>query len=274
MGLFNFNLNKEGPGVPKDAPKKKGAARFFEIFTRDFSQIWLSNLLLLVCAVPMITAVLFSFLFWQYLGVVAIAAVVFLLSNVLLGPALASMHTILVKQLCDEPCFFWHEYKKAWKSCWKQAIPVSMLFSAICGMECAAGIIHLLTAEKPSAILLGMVLLGLYIAVTSWLYATIQLTQMDMKIGPMLKNSLLLTMGFLKRSLPAGLVILVSVTVLVGFIPWPITFLLAMVGVPAIVALVADMWAWPVIEQVFHISELRAERREKQRAEEEAAAQV
>ena len=31
MGLFMRNFDKPGPGVSPDAPRKKGAARFFEI---------------------------------------------------------------------------------------------------------------------------------------------------------------------------------------------------------------------------------------------------
>lgn len=269
MGLFRFNWNKEGPGVEKNAPRKKGAARFFEIVGRDYSQIWLSGLLLLVCSVPMSVSVAFGVLSWPYLGVVGIAAVVFLLSNVLVGPALAAMHTLIARQLCDEPCYFWHAYKKAWKSCWKQATLISMLFSAICGLESVAAVLHLFTSEKANPILLGMVLLGLYIAATSWLYALLQLSQMDIKTGPLLKNSLLLTMGFLKRSLPAGIIVLAAGTGMILF--FPATLLLAFLGVPAFVALIADMWVWPVMEQVFHISDLRAERREKERAEEAAA---
>ena len=30
MGLFTRNFDKPGPGVSPDAPRKKGAARFFE----------------------------------------------------------------------------------------------------------------------------------------------------------------------------------------------------------------------------------------------------
>ena len=60
-------------------------------------------------------------------------------------------------------------------------------------------------------------------------------------------------------------------TSLIGFVPLPITFLLCLLGVPAFLALIVDMWAWPAMEQVLHISDLRAERREKERAEEAAA---
>ena len=45
MGLFTRNFDKPGPGVSPDAPRKKGAARFFEILGRDFSTIWLAGIL-------------------------------------------------------------------------------------------------------------------------------------------------------------------------------------------------------------------------------------
>ena len=51
MGLFTRNFDKPGPGVSPDAPRKKGAARFFEILGRDFSTIWLAGILA-VCRLP------------------------------------------------------------------------------------------------------------------------------------------------------------------------------------------------------------------------------
>ena len=48
MGLFHQNFDKPGPGVSPDAPRKKGAARFFEILGRDFSTIWMAGLLALI----------------------------------------------------------------------------------------------------------------------------------------------------------------------------------------------------------------------------------
>ncbi len=52
MGLFHSNFDKPGPGVAPDAPRKKGAARFFEILGRDFSTIWLAGILALVSSLP------------------------------------------------------------------------------------------------------------------------------------------------------------------------------------------------------------------------------
>ena len=37
---------------------------------------------------------------------------------------------------------------------------------------------------------------------------------------------------------------------------------------PALVAVIGDMWAWPVMEQAFHISEQQAARRAEQEGRE------
>lgn len=44
MGFFN-NFDKEGPGVPKDSPKKKTLFFFFEILFRNFWKMMLLNLI-------------------------------------------------------------------------------------------------------------------------------------------------------------------------------------------------------------------------------------
>ena len=52
MGLF-YNFSKEGPGVDKDAPKKKGVFRYFEILARKFWKLCQVNFLFMVCSIPM-----------------------------------------------------------------------------------------------------------------------------------------------------------------------------------------------------------------------------
>lgn len=53
MGLF-FNYNKPGPGVDKDAPKKKGVFRFFEIFGRKIGKLFQLNMLYFICSLPIL----------------------------------------------------------------------------------------------------------------------------------------------------------------------------------------------------------------------------
>lgn len=53
---------KEGPGVRKDQPPKKGIPRFFEILMRDYGHLLKVNFLFLLCCLPMVTVVLFGLL--------------------------------------------------------------------------------------------------------------------------------------------------------------------------------------------------------------------
>ena len=50
-----FNVTKEGPGVAKNAPKKRGFVVFFEIYARKFWSLLVAGLLWLVVSLPLIT---------------------------------------------------------------------------------------------------------------------------------------------------------------------------------------------------------------------------
>lgn len=55
-GLFGFfNYDKEGPGVPKDAPKKKTFIVFFEIFFRNFWKFISLNCVYWFVSIPVLT---------------------------------------------------------------------------------------------------------------------------------------------------------------------------------------------------------------------------
>ncbi len=51
MGLFN-NYTRPGPGVEKDAPRKKWFFRYFEIFFRKIWKIWKINMLTFLASLP------------------------------------------------------------------------------------------------------------------------------------------------------------------------------------------------------------------------------
>lgn len=57
-GLFGgfFNYDKEGPGVEKDAPKKRKFIVFFEIYFKNFWKLAVSSLWYLVLTIPIITS--------------------------------------------------------------------------------------------------------------------------------------------------------------------------------------------------------------------------
>ncbi len=59
MGLF-YNFSSQGPGVDKNAPKKKGIFLFFELFGRKIGKIIESNIIFFLCSLPML--LIYSFL--------------------------------------------------------------------------------------------------------------------------------------------------------------------------------------------------------------------
>lgn len=266
MGLFSRNFDRPGPGVPKDAPQKKGFARFFEILMRDFSTIWRSSLLLTLCCIPLGLVVSFGWVYRQYLGMLAIAAVLYMLAALLVGPALCAGHTVMFKAVRDIPGYFWHDYKKAWKSCWRQAAPISSLFCALAAMECISLGMFFTVEEKPSAFFLGFIVLGMLLVVGIWLMVLAQIVYLDMGLFPMVKNALLLFFGKAKRVLPATLIILAALFLAAAVFSPLLDQLLILLGVPGMIMLIADMWVWPVMDEVFNISQLQAE---KQKQEEE-----
>jgi len=59
MGFFGGGFTKEGPGVDKNAPKKKGIFLYIEIFIRKFWKIVQLNLLYTLFSIPMLVLLYF-----------------------------------------------------------------------------------------------------------------------------------------------------------------------------------------------------------------------
>lgn len=58
MGLFNSNYSKPGPGIDKNAPKKKGLSLFYDIFFRKFWDLIKLNLLYAVTLIPVFAIIM------------------------------------------------------------------------------------------------------------------------------------------------------------------------------------------------------------------------
>ena len=65
MGLF-FNYDRPGPGVDKNAPKKKGVALCFELLGRNFGKLMLANMLYFVVSLPI--CILYYLIISMFLG--------------------------------------------------------------------------------------------------------------------------------------------------------------------------------------------------------------
>ena len=106
MGLFHSNFDKPGPGVAPDAPRKKGAARFFEILGRDFSTIWLAGILALVSSLPFALGLWFAVETHSLIPLLAAG----ILGGMLAAPQIVGLNDTILRALRDEPGYWWETY--------------------------------------------------------------------------------------------------------------------------------------------------------------------
>ncbi len=257
MGLFSARFDREGPGVPKNAPQKKGLARYFEILFRDFGALWRCYMLTAICFIPCIFAVLFGLLFHQYLGMVLIAAVIYIVGALLCGPAMVAQHAVVIKAVRDIPGYMMHDYKKAWKDNAKQARVTGLVIMILLALECLS-VYFYLVMDKINIIMVALVLFCLLILTSASLLIFVQMIFLALPLGGIVKNALLMTFGYAKRTIPAALFVLVPTIVFTLFVPFAIWVPLLLLGLPIMLTLAADQCIWPVMEQAFHISEQQA----------------
>lgn len=90
-----FGNNNTGVGIPKNAPKKKGILRFFEIFFRKFWKLIEVNILYSLFFIPVVLA-LYAVIRVSSATVTTLMLAVCLIAFVLtIGPATSGMFKIL-----------------------------------------------------------------------------------------------------------------------------------------------------------------------------------
>lgn len=98
MGLFNDYM-REGRGVEKDADKRPGIVRFFDIFFRKFWSLIKVNLLFIVACIPVVT----------------------------IGPAIAGMTKILRNYAREEHAFIWADFWDTFKKNFLKSFLIGLL---------------------------------------------------------------------------------------------------------------------------------------------------
>ena len=191
MGLFNQHFDRPGPGVAKDAPRKKGPARYFEVLFRDFGSFFKANLLCAAGYLP------FFFLAGAGLLSVSLPLTILggVLGGVLAGPCLAGLHDTILRALRDEPGFWWHIYKRAFKNNWKGSLALGGVLGLL-----VSGQLFMVWCWMWGALQLdamGAALLALNILLTGMCapFAFGQLVLMEMPLGLLFKNTLLLALS-------------------------------------------------------------------------------
>ena len=192
MGLFSQNFSKPGPGISPNAPRKKGAARYFEVLTRDFSTFWMAGLLAMISSLPFALGLWFAVTTHSLIPMLLAG----ILGGMLAAPQIVGLNDTVLRALRDEPGYWWVTYRRAWK----RNAKASLLPGAICGLLLATEIFTAFHTETGSvavmvAIFVALILLA---GIAQYLYAQVALV--DLPFSSLLKNSLMLFLGYLPRS--------------------------------------------------------------------------
>jgi len=252
MNLFGNRYSKPGPGVSKDEPRKKGVRRFLEVFSRDFRDIVKLNLLFCVCAAP--TVILFILGLLGFYSPVAL--VLSILAAFPVGGAITANMYCISKMLYDEPGFLWHDFKRKFLENIKQAAAPGMLSTAFVYSQIFLWTPLMIDETGMDTVwgVLGIALLLFFSMVSPYVF--IQIAYVDLKMFPLIKNSILLAISNVPRSFMGFLTGGIVWFVFILFFPVSLVFspLILLFGF-TMSWLLCLMWIWPFFNKHFAVEE-------------------
>lgn len=194
--------DKPGPGVEPDEPRKKGLRRLWEVCTRDLSGFFWAGLAALAGLMPWAVLVTLGLLS-RSLAAVAVAGV---LGGGLAAPQLCALTDLILRGLRDEPFYGGRAWCKAWKENLCAGLLPGGVLGAVAALEWFA--LQLILEGGGTGELLAGVVLGMVLAAGFVPYLIAQLVLFDQSLARSLKNSLLLFLHGLPRSLGAAGILL------------------------------------------------------------------
>ena len=254
MGLFKHNYTKEGPGVQKDEPRKKGISRFFQVLSRVGWDIFKANLLFFLCAIPFAGAFLLA-----YQDVIGVFSFMLpLIASLPLGGAFVALVFCVTKAMRDEPGFVWHDFKRKFIENAKQAaIPGALYAALFCGNAVMLAMFSVnlpiidpaATAALTAALIIANILFALIMP-----YVLLHIAYVDMSLPRILISSIILSFAKIGRSFMGALSSGAVYILFIWFLPGSLHFapLLILFGVP-LSWLMCLFWIWPPMDSRYSI---------------------
>ena len=253
MGLFpSANDFKAGKGVDKDAPRKTGPGRFFELVGRDMNGLFLANLLCCIGFLPVICLVYIGFLAGSLPVMLGSAAV----GGILAGPALSGMYDTVLRALRDEAGYWWVTYRRAFKRNFKASILPGVLYCVVVTLQiflvyfCFNMLYQGVNVGVPMWVAM---VLNLLIFQMLFTYMWPQIVLLEQPLGRTLQNSINCMIAFLPHALAASIVQILFWGVVILCMPLGL-FLMLIFGF-WFVTEVSCQIVYGDIEKVFHIEE-------------------
>ena len=203
-GFFGIgDFTKEGVGISKNRAEKKPFFVFWELFWRKKFKLIGLNLLYLLCCIPIVT----------------------------IGPATAGMMYVLRNMANEKPTFIVADFFDAFKKNFKQAFVVGLLHFILSAID-GYGIwfYYSWATQNPDSQVFGMIALIValtfgFVILFSSFYIYLMLVTCDLKLKPLIKNSLIIGLVSFKTNILTTLaILLVGVVILLPLFPylcWP-----------------------------------------------------
>ena len=229
MGLFpSANDFKAGKGVEKDAPRKTGVGRFFELVGRDMNGMFLANLLACIGFLPVICLV--------YIGFLANSLPVMLASAVV--------------------GYWWVTYRRAFKRNFKASIAPGIFYCVVVTAQIFLVYFCFNMLSKGTNVgvpLWVATVLNLLIFQMLFAYMWPQVVLLDQPFSLTVKNSINCMIAFLPHALAAAIVQILFWGVVI--LCMPLGLLLMLIFGFWFVTEVSCQIIYGDIEKVFHIEE-------------------
>lgn len=243
MNLFHTDFSKPGPGVAPDEPRKKGIARMAEIIGRDMGVLFVAGGLALISALPFIAGLWFA----VYTHAWLIAVIAGVVGGAVAAPVLCGFADTVLRMLRDEPFYWWDTYRRSWKRNWKACLAPG----AVLGLLAAMDIFAFMHVNDSGAMIISLVGLGLLCGLG--LYIIAQLALVELPIWGIVRNAILLLLGWLPRTLAAVTILLChGVLVLIFFPATVIEMIILGSWFPLLWALFV---IYPALDTTFHVEE-------------------
>ena len=260
MSFFKRDFSKAGPGVPKDLPRKKGAARFFEIIAREYRDLMKVNILFFLCILPSIT-----FFFLGLLGFFEFGLMISILAAYPVGGALTASFFCITRMLRDDPGFLWDDFKRKFLESLRQAGLAGVLTVTFLYTQVFLFWLPLLAdwAVAGSAWIIGGFILFLLFSMIIP-YVFMHYAYIGLSTFKIVKNSTLIALSNPLRSFMGAISGLLPWIALFMFLPASSIFLpLIPFFVFVLSWLLSLMWVWPVFDKFFAIEEALIKRQKE-----------
>ena len=213
MGLFSHDYSKEGPGIRKDAPKKKAFFVFFETFFRNFWKFITINLVYVLLSLPIVTQ----------------------------GMASAGITNVARNTARDKHSFGLSDFFETIRKNWKQSLAVGIINTIITAVIGFAVYIYYgscINAETQSifntvGLAISLSMAAIFAMAKFYIY-TLMIT-FDFSIKTLYKNSFKFVFVSLWKNLLCGIILLavyaVYVAVFFLFPYWAVLFIEIIIAV-------------------------------------------